>query len=192
MAVRPSSVIAFSSLLGELELEQHLLDDLFERTLIGLDEHVRLAVKGIAPGEQFADFAQWIGGLQQGPMGLRPHPFPDDFGRGPQANNQGMGFKTGQIGRVGNETAAGGNDRLLPLAQIPDHLLFQLAKGVLALLFENFLDGHAALGFDEFVGVNKRELQRLGGEAADGRFAGAHESDQGEILYAAHETNAKG
>src|ERR1017187_2958960 len=102
-----------------------------------------------------------------------------------------MGLKTGQVGRVGNETAAGGDDRLLPLAQILDHLLFQLAKSVLALLFEDFLDGHSALGLDQFVGIDKGELQRLGGEAADGRFAGAHETDQGEVLYAAHEQKLK-
>jgi hypothetical protein len=184
--------MAFSSLLRELELEQHLLGNLRGRTLAGLDEHVRLAVKGIAHGEKFANLAQWVSGLQQGPMGLCLHPFPNDFGRGPQANDQGMGFKTGQIGRVDNETAASGNDRFLPLAQIPDHVVFQLAKDGLALLFEDFLDGHSALGFDEFVGIDKLELQRLGSEAADGRFAGAHKTDQGDILYAAHKPKAKG
>jgi hypothetical protein len=97
-----------------------------------------------------------------------------------------MGFQTGQIGRVGNETAAGGDDHFLPLAQILDHLLFQLAKSRLALIFEDFLDGHAALGLDQFVRINELELQQLGGQAADGRFAGAHEPDQSDVLDAAH------
>jgi hypothetical protein len=176
----------------EMELVQHLLGNLLGRTLAGLDENVGLAVKGIAHGKEFANFAQRISGLQQGPVGLLAHPFPDRFGRGPQANDKGMRFQAGQIGRVHNQTAPGGNDQLLPLRQSLDHLLFQLAECGLALLLKDFADGDTALGFDELVRIDKLELQQLGGQAADGRFAGAHETDQGDVLYVAHEKKAKG
>jgi hypothetical protein len=42
------------------------------------------------------------------------------------------------------------------------------------------------LGLDQFVRINELELQQLGGQAADGRFAGAHEPDQSDVLDAAH------
>jgi hypothetical protein len=48
------------------------------------------------------------------------------------------------------------------------------------------------LGFNEIVGIDKLELQRLGRQAAYGRFAGAHEPDQGDVLHAAHGLNDKG
>ena len=80
-----------------------------------------------------------------------------------------MGFQAGQIGRVGDKSATSGDDRLLPLTQVLDHLLFQLAKRGRSLLLENILNGSAALGFNEIVGIYKLELQRLGRQAVEGR-----------------------
>jgi hypothetical protein len=49
-----------------------------------------------------------------------------------------MRLEAGHVGRIGRQTAAGGNDGLAARAEGIDHVSFIFAKGGLALLGEDF------------------------------------------------------
>ena len=73
----------------------HLLRDFADRAQLGVQQHIGLAVKRFARGEQVADFFLRIGIVQQRPVRLVFHPFPDFFRRRPQADDQRVFFKVG-------------------------------------------------------------------------------------------------
>lgn len=96
-----------------------------------------------------------------------------------------MGLEAGQIGRIDHQTAAGGDDGVAAGAEGTEHHLLVLTEGGLAPLGEDVGDGLPDFIFDQFVGVNESEAEMLGGQAADGGFARAHETDQGKIANGA-------
>ena len=77
-----------------------------------------------------------------------------------------MGFQAGQIGRVGNETAAGGDDRLLPLAQIPTTCCSNWRKAASPCLLKI-----SPMDMPHWASIIRRYQQTrtatFGGEAAD-------------------------
>ena len=76
-----------------------------------------------------------------------------------------------------------GDARAAPCAQVVDHRPFIFAEGGFALFGEDFGDRFSHFRFDQFIRIQESEAKVLGGQAADGRFAGAHETDQGDVLY---------
>ena len=93
-----------------------------------------------------------------------------------------MGLQTGEIVRIGGQSAAGGYDALVAGSEFLDQLRFQLAKRWLAVLREDFRDLFSAALFDEGVGIEQFKLELLGDEATHGGFARAHETDKRDVL----------
>jgi len=93
-----------------------------------------------------------------------------------------MGFQARQIARVHHQPAASGNDHFFSRRELCDDLLFQLAKNGLAGLRKDFGDGTAGLDLDHRICIHELELQGVGDNSSDGRFAGAHEPDQREVV----------
>jgi hypothetical protein len=78
-----------------------------------------------------------------------------------------------------HDSPAAGRQHLRPVIQQPrNHAHFAGAKIALAVLVEDFRDGHAGGAFDFGVGIDKRNPQPGGEPAADRRLAGAHHADQ--------------
>ena len=120
-------------------------------------------------------------------MGLVTDAFPDFFGRCPKTDDERMRFEAGEIFSIRRQTAAGGNNGFFSEGQFADYFFFHFAKRRFAVLGENLRDGLARAGFDGVIGVEKSEVHLTCDDLADGRFAGAHEADQGQILKTAHE-----
>lgn len=115
-------------------------------------------------------------------MGLIAHAFPDFFGGCPEANDQGVNFKAGEICGVGREAPASRNHSLLAGNQFADDFLLEFAKRRLALLRKNIADGFSRARFDDVISVQKREVQVRGDEVADRRFARTHKADERNIV----------
>lgn len=147
-----------------------------------MNQNVGLAIAWPALFEHLFYFAKRVGRLQQWPMRLRAHAFPNRLRASPQTHHQRMGFQARQIARIHHQPAAGRNHQLFSRGELRHHLLFQLAKNRLALLRENFSNRVARLRFDHRIRVDEFELHGIGDNASDGRLAGAHESHEGEIM----------
>ena len=97
---------------GEFELQYDLLRDFAGRALVGVDQHVGLAIKRRADFEQFVDFPLGIGIVEERTMRLVADAFPDSFRRGPKADDERVRFQRGEIFQIGGQAAAGGNHGL--------------------------------------------------------------------------------
>jgi len=161
---------------------EDLLRHFLGGTATGVNHRVGLVVCRRTLFEQFADFSEGIAGLEQWAVRLRPHPLPNGFGRGPQTNHQRVRFQAGQIVRIRDKPAAGGNDDIAAGRECAGGILLQLPKGGFPVLGEDVGNRFAGLAFDPFIGVDEIEVQMFRGEASDRRFAGAHEPDEGKIV----------
>ena len=159
----------------------HLRRHLAHRTPLRLDEHIGPPIIRRARHQEFANASLRIIPLQQGTMLMMAHPFKNGFRRGPQADDQGMRLKLFQVILVRGQAAAGGNDQSRAGRQFPQDRLFQLPKRRLALVAENFGNGHAGFGFNQCVRIHKSEIQLGGHGLADNGFARAHEADEGQV-----------
>jgi hypothetical protein len=93
-----------------------------------------------------------------------------------------VGFEAEEVVWIGDEPAAGGNDDIAAGEEGVGGAFLQFAEGFLAILGEDVRDGFTGLCLDPFVGVDELEVQKLSGEASDGGFADAHESDEGKVV----------
>ena len=73
------------------------------------------------------------------------------------------------------------NGAVYPDGEFGDHLVFEVAEGLLAVAGENLRDGAAGTAFDLIVGVEPVPAEPIGENASHGRLAGAAISDQDEI-----------
>ena len=169
-----------------MELMDDLLGDVLGGAHFRVQQDVSLAVKGVAVGEEFADFGQWIGVVEQGAMGLVFYAVPDFFWRGPEIDGEGMGFDAGEIFRVGGEAATGGYDGLFAGGQFGNDFFLEGAEGRFTIFGKNFTNGFAGAGFDDLISVEEGEVQLGGDELADRRFAGPHETDERDVVNLPH------
>lgn len=167
---------------GDAELVEDLLGNFAGRTETRVDHRVRLMISSGTRVEEFADFGQRIGGLQQWAVDLDAHPLPNGLGRRPQTDHHGVRFEAVQVGGIGDEAAAGGNDDVLPGLEGLGGVFLEFAECLLAVLGEDIGDGLAGLAFNPFIGIDKVEVKMLGDNAPDGGFAGAHEADEGNVV----------
>jgi hypothetical protein len=58
-----------------------------------------------------------------------------------------------------------------------------VTKRRLAVLLKDVIDRLAGTRFDDVVGIQKGEMEMLGGHPAGDRLAGAHEADECEVPY---------
>src|SRR5208282_4258812 len=171
--------------LREFELMDDLLRDLADGADIRVNQHVGLPVKLFARGQEVADFFLRIGVVEQGTMRLVFYALPDFFRRSPEADDQRVLFEAGKILRPGRQAAAGGNESAFARGKFPGDLLFERAEGRFAVPGKNIGDGAAGPRLNQFIRVEVIEAQLVRHQPADGRFAGAHESDEREIDDAA-------
>ena len=117
----------------------------------------------------------------------------EDFLRGsPQAHHQRMRLQAGEIGFIGGQPAAGGNHGPLAQRQFGHQPAFELAKHCFTFLFKDLADGFPCPGFDHVVAIQESEMQGISHQAAYGRFAGAHESNQGNVVEMALDWHGSG
>jgi hypothetical protein len=158
-----------------------LLRDLADRAQFRVQQHIGLAIKWFARGEQLADFRLRIRVVQQWTVTLISDPFPNFFRRCPKADDQRVRLETVEIFRVRRQTAARGDDGLGVAGQFGDRFFFERAKSRFAFRLENIGDGAARAGLDHFVRVEIVKMQLFGDEPANGSLARAHETDEREI-----------
>lgn len=164
-----------------MKVMDDLLGDFPDGAPFRVHQHVGLAIEFFARGKQGADFDHWLGVFEERAMALIAHAFPAFFRRSPKAHDQRVFFETGEIGRIDRQTSARGNHGLLSRAQFLDELLLQIAECLFAVLRENIADGFAGARLDEFVRVEELEMKMVRDKASDGRFAGAHETNESEV-----------
>ena len=81
-----------------------------------------------------------------------------------------------------DDAAAGGNDVSGLIEKRPEKGGFHVAKGILALFFEDFRNAASLLFLDQLVGIDDGIAQDLGQAAPDGRLACSHETYEDDIL----------
>lgn len=84
--------------------------------------------------------------------------------------------------RVFDGSAAKAQDKAILTGQLPDGLVFELAKVGLAVSAEDFGDGETGGRFDFVVDVAEGPVQVQGEEPAYGAFAGSHKSGEDDAL----------
>src|SRR5437762_3541754 len=104
--------------LSNPKLVDHLLRDLAQRTEIGIDQNISLAVEPFAFSQELSDSGQRFGLFQEWPMGLALDAVKDFFWRGPQTGNESMSFQAGEVAFVGWQAATGRNNRALSACQL--------------------------------------------------------------------------
>ncbi len=93
-----------------------------------------------------------------------------------------MTLETGEVRWIGRQTAAGGDEMFRERFQLVNDFGFELAESGFAVLGEDLRNRFADARLDELIRIQKREVQRAGDQLSDGRFPGAHEADEGEIV----------
>jgi hypothetical protein len=166
-----------------MKLMDDLLGDLAVGAHLGINKDVGLAIEGTAGGEEFLDFFFRIRFVKEGAMRVTADALENCIWRGPEANNEGVGFETGEIGRVNRQAAPGSDDGAFAPSQFFNDTAFPLAKSGFAVLLENIGNGFAGTRFDDPVSVQKGEVEDIRNYAANGGFAGSHKADEGQIVY---------
>src|SRR6185436_9008705 len=91
-------------------------------------------------------------------------------------------FEAGEIIRLCGQSAAAGNDRAVRMRKLGNDLFLDLAKRFFSSLSENVRDRPARSRLDQFVRVDKIEMQLGSDQPAYGGFAGAHKTDQRDVF----------
>jgi hypothetical protein len=132
-------------------------------------------------GQQLTDPGFGIGNLQQGPRPISLHAAPNDVGRNPETNHQGVLFQTGEMRGIRPHPPTGGKDRVAIRIELGHQLSLKIPKPDFPFLVENLADTHTGARLDERIGIDKTEVQLPGHQAPDRGFARAHETNQGQI-----------
>ena len=166
----------------EPERVDDMLHDFLHRPQFGAHEHIGVAVKGFAFGQQLTDFRERVGCLEQGTVRLMVDPLPNGLRRRPKANDQCVSFQAGQAFFTAHQSATGGDDRSVEVLEILHHGPLVFAEPRLAFLGEDGGNGFASPRLDEFVGIDEAEVQLRGHELSDGGLARPHEADQSQVV----------
>jgi hypothetical protein len=163
-----------------------LMDDLHRNfshgPSFGIHQHIGLAVEWFPNRKKLLDFGKGIGFIQQRAVVVTADAFVNGLGRSPKAHHQGMSFETVQICLVGRETAAGRNHRLFSVRELPDDESLQLTKSSFPVLLKNLANGFVRTEFNNLIGIQIGEMQKLCNQPTYGRFSRAHEADQRQIV----------
>lgn len=152
-------------------------------TVAGVDRAIGcLGIKWLPDFQQSLDQGTRVGGAQERALLVARDAFEDRcFGRG-EPDDEAEGAEQGAVLGGEDSAAAGGDDGAGAPGQRTKHGRFPEAKGGFAFIREEGGDAAASIGDDQLVGVDKLEPELSGEPAADGRFAGAHEADEDEIV----------
>lgn len=171
---------------SEAKLVGDVLGDFAWAALLAIDQHVGLSVEGFAFVKELLDFRQWIRGVQERPMGLMRDAPKNRFRRGPKAGDQGMAFDAFEVRGVHDEAAASRDDAARLGFQFADDVRFHGSKFGFAFVGENLRNLFFGAFLDEGVGVDEAQIQHGSEGVPNGRFARAHETDEGDISIMAH------
>ena len=116
-------------------------------------------------------------------MALMLGAFMNCFRVGPKTNDQCMLLETGQVIGIHDGTAAGGNHKLFPVAQLINDFALHLPEDRLAFGREYFRDGNTRAFRDQGVHIHKLKAQLAGDLPTHGGFAATHEADEGKVGY---------
>src|SRR5690606_27041011 len=136
-----------------------LVHDFLDLPQLGADEQVGLLVNTFALRQQLADAGQRIGAIEQRPVRRMTYQHEDRLRRRPQTRGPRMYLERGEVFRIRAEAAARRDHTVFAFRQFGDDLPLQLAKGRLAVLREDVRDRLARALHDEFVGVDKLEIE---------------------------------
>ena len=101
---------------------------------------------------------------------------------GRQAEDRAGGAQCRGVRRVQHQSAAGGNDQPALAGQFGRQPFLPIAKGDLAIRLEYLVDGTAVAGHHQRVGVHKAAAEPFRQRSTNGRFAGAHEAGEDDVL----------
>ena len=77
-----------------------------------------------------------------------------------------MSFQAGQVGLIRGQAATGRDDSFVAARQFFDDSALPFAEGGFAVVLENLLNRCARSRFDNVIGVQEREMQRIGDKPA--------------------------
>ena len=92
-----------------------------------------------------------------------------------------MRLEAGKIFKIHRQAAAGGDDDFYAAGKFPDGFFFKCAKSWFAIPGENVRYTAARFGLDQFIRIEVFKAQLVGDEAANGRLARAHETDERDV-----------
>ncbi len=148
---------------GEARRLGHAETGFVHGEVVGLDRKVGAGLVKFVPRlEQVVDRLHRIGGLQQGPVPVAPHPLVDHLGGRPQPDHVSGVAEDPAVFLARHDAAAGGDDLPLPAGTAAEHFGLEAAEGVLALVLEDLRDRLSGLLHDQFVGVDESKSEAAG------------------------------
>jgi len=168
--------------LRDVKLVDHLYGNIPHRTPFRVHQHIGLAVIWLTNCQQASDFCQWVGFIEQWPMIVPTDPLEDGFRRRPEADHQRMGLQACQVFFLYGKTSAGRDHRFAAVRQFLNYPLLVGAESRFALLLEDLCDGFGSPRLNDTVRVQISEVQKIRDQPSDRGFAGAHETNERQIL----------
>jgi hypothetical protein len=169
-------------LAGQVKLMKHMMGNFLDRAHLCVYQDIGLFVSPFPVSQQFANLCHGISALQQRALTLVMHPIPYRLRRSPKTNDERMRLQAAQMGFVRPQTATRGDYSVLKPAQFFNDLSFDVSECRFTCLGENLGDRPARACFNEFVRIDKLEMELAGHETPNRRLPGAHEAYQREIL----------
>ena len=134
--------------------------------------------------EEGADGFLGIAGVEEGAILVAASAAEDFGGRDHEPDDIAELAEEGAVFGAGDDATPGGDDVAFGGGggEIPEDGRFEVAEGGFPLVRKDFGDWFADALDDEGVGVDERIAEGSGKIPADGRLAGAHESDQNDVF----------
>ena len=131
---------------------------------------------------QLCDIGDIHVAVQQRPVGEKMEAVVDGFrGRG-QPHDDSAGPHGLDVLRPQGDTAAAGDDKLLPLAERKQRVALQVPEICFAVVPEHVADAHAHPVHDHLVSVYVLHLQHAAQVVSHGGLAAAHKADQHDVV----------
>lgn len=158
-----------------------LFDGLFQRHKVGINEILRLRVRGLALREKILQFCEWILPHQQRARGGVPLQSNDrEFGTHFEPDDP-RALQQLDIFLIDDPAAAGRYDHSAEVLQLLRDLFFHSAERGFAALGKYLCDRHSLTTDDFFVHVKERAIDFVRCQPPDCAFAGSRETDEHNV-----------
>ena len=156
---------------------------LVEVELVGLNGEVgALFVERDSSLEQFSDCPSGVFVIEKRTVVVAGGSVMDFLGAGDEPDDVAHFSEELTVFLADDDAASGGNDVSGLLEKRSEKGGFHVAKGILALFFENFRNAASLLFLDQLVGIDDGIAQGLGQAAPDGGLACSHETYEDDVL----------
>jgi hypothetical protein len=139
-----------------------------------------LAIEGFALAVEFLDGAAGVGGLEERAFALFD-PLVELFRAGVEPDHGADLREKFTVFLRDDNPAAGGDDQADAADQTLQDFGFERAEVVFAVLLEDRGDGLSGFLRNKGIGIDEGEAGERREESPDAGFAGAHESDEGQV-----------